>query len=198
MTSSLHFLAQVMCNTGKLQEIPTLELPSTVEELSLSKNNFPLIKMDAFCGVPGLRSLRKLNLDHNNISQIMQFAFRGCSKLQELSIRETTLPYVSKYAFAGLQNVNIIMLDCNKISYIEGHAFTGTSNVRLIILSFNPLHTVRSNAFSNMRNVDQLILPSGIRKIEPDAFNDLQVMRRCMSCQMRRFLTSFHSRKSDT
>lgn len=164
-------ILQVLCNTGGLEEIPTLQLPLTVEDLSLTKNDFPVIKSDAFAGLKGLR---KLSLDGNNISLIKPFAFRGLNKVRELSIQHTPLGFIGQFSFAALQNVTLLVLANNKIKYIEGYSFAGTSNIKLILLSNNPLHSIQSNAFSGLTNVDHLILPSGIRVIEPDSFNGLQ------------------------
>ncbi|XP_073994896.1 uncharacterized protein isoform X2 [Rhodnius prolixus] len=162
--------AQVLCNTGGLTEIPVTALPSTVEHLSLTKNNFPIIRSDAF---NGLRALRKLSLDGNNITVIKPFAFRGLPRLRELSIQHTPLATVAQFAFAGLQNITAILLGHNKIHKVEGYAFAGTSNVRLLLLNSNPLHKIETSAFSGLTNVEHLILPSGIRTIEPDAFSGL-------------------------
>ncbi|XP_053989413.1 leucine-rich repeat-containing protein 4 [Hylaeus volcanicus] len=162
---------QVLCNTGGLEDIPTQHLPQTVEELSLTKNSFPIIKSDAFFG---LKSLRKLTMDGNNISTIRPFAFRGLSKLRELSIQHTPLPFIEQFSFAALQNVSVLLLANNKIRYIEGYSFAGTSNIRVILLTNNPLLRIQSHAFSGLTNVVRLIFPSGIRTIEPDAFDGLQ------------------------
>lgn len=113
-------------------------------------------------------------MDGNNISTIRPFAFRGLSKLRELSIQHTPLPFIEKFSFAALQNVSLLLLANNKIRYIEGYSFAGTSNVRLILLSNNPLLRIQSHAFSGLTNVVRLIFPSGIRTIEPDAFDGLQ------------------------
>ncbi|XP_012287274.1 insulin-like growth factor-binding protein complex acid labile subunit [Orussus abietinus] len=162
---------QVLCNTGGLQDIPTRQLPTTVEELSLTKNNFSVIRMEAF---NGLKALRKLNLDGNTISLIKPFAFRGLNKLTELSIQHTSLPFIGQFSFAALQNVTVLLLANNKIGYIEENSFAGTSNIKLILLSNNPLITIRGNAFSGLSNVEHLILPSGIRIVEADSFHGLQ------------------------
>ncbi|XP_061502150.1 leucine-rich repeat-containing protein 4B [Anopheles gambiae] len=164
---------QVMCNTGALREIPLKAIPVTVEQLSLTKNYFPIIKSDAF---GGLRALRKLSLDGNNITTIKPFAFRGLPRLRDLSIQHTPLATVASFAFAGLQNVSQIQLSHNKILRIEGYAFAGAVNVRQIHLADNPTVTIETNAFSSLSNVDRLILPSGIRVIEPDAFYGLETV----------------------
>ncbi|KAH8270993.1 hypothetical protein KR044_008907, partial [Drosophila immigrans] len=158
---------QVLCNTGGLEQIPLRQLPATVENLALTKNNFPIIKPDSFAG---LRALKKLSLDGNNITRIKQFAFRGLPRLRELSIQHTPLQTVAQFAFAGLQNLSTILLSHNQIQRIEGNAFAGTSNIKLILLSNNPLIRIESSAFSSLTNVGHLILPSGIRSIEQDAF----------------------------
>ncbi|CAK9826779.1 Protein tramtrack, beta isoform [Anthophora retusa] len=162
---------QALCNTGGLKDIPTQQLPQTVEELSLTKNNFPIIKGDAFAG---LKVLKKLTMDGNNISTIRPFAFRGLSKLRELSIQHTPLPFIEKFSFAALQNVSVLLLANNKIRYIEAYSFAGTSNIRVILLTNNPLLRIHSHAFSGLTNVVRLIFPSGIRTIKPDAFDGLQ------------------------
>ncbi|XP_015596938.1 leucine-rich repeat-containing protein 15 isoform X2 [Cephus cinctus] len=162
---------QVLCNTGGLHEIPNGSLPLTVEDLSLTKNNFPIIRREAFTAH---RYLRKLTLDGNNISLIKPFAFRGLPHLRKLSIQHTPLSYVGQYSFAALQNITMLVLAHNKIRYIEGYSFAGTDNVKFIFLSNNPLVTIQSYAFSGLKNVERLILPSGIKEIESDAFNNLQ------------------------
>lgn len=158
---------QVLCNTGGLQEIPAKLLPHTVENLALTKNHFPIIKSDAF---GGLRSLKKLSLDGNNITIIKPFAFRGLPKLKEISIQHTPLATVAQFSFAGLQNISTILLSHNKILRVETNAFAGTSNVKLILLTNNPMLKIETSAFSGLTHIDHLILPSGIRTIEADAF----------------------------
>lgn len=133
----------------------------------MTKNNFPVIKSDAFAG---LRALKKLSLDGNNITTIKPFAFRGLPKLREISIQHTPLATVAQFAFAGLQNITTILLSHNKILRVETNAFAGTSNVKLILLSNNPMLKIETSAFSGLTHVEHLILPSGIRAIEPDAF----------------------------
>lgn len=150
-----------------MQEIPSRRLPQSVENLALTKNHFPVIKSDAFAG---LRSLKKLSLDGNNITTIKPFAFRGLPKLREISIQHTPLSTISPFAFAGLQNITTILLSHNKILRVEMNAFAGTSNVKLILLSNNPMMTIETSAFSGLTHVEHLILPSGIRTIESDAF----------------------------
>ncbi|CAD6231453.1 GSCOCG00001416001-RA-CDS [Cotesia congregata] len=160
---------QVLCNTGGLKEIPTY-LNQGIEDLSLSKNDFSTIESDAF---KGLRHLRKLSLDSNNITVIKPFAFRGLTTLTDLSIQYTPLSYIGQYSFATLHNVTLILLAHNRIKYIEEFSFAGTSNIKLILLTNNPIVTIHSKAFSGLNNVERLIFPSGIRTIEPDAFNGL-------------------------
>ncbi|CAO1422378.1 unnamed protein product [Diamesa hyperborea] len=164
---------QVLCNTGGLNEIPVKQFPQTVEHLSLTKNNFPIIKSDAF---GGLRALKKLTLDGNNITTIKPFAFRGLPRLKELSIQYTPLTTVAPFAFAGLQNISTIILGHNKILRVEGYAFAGTANVKMILLVNNPMIKLEQFAFSSLTNVERLILPSGIRQIEPDAFSGLDTV----------------------
>lgn len=172
-SSPSSFSPQVLCNTGGLQEIPSKLLPAGIENLALTKNHFPVIKTDAFSG---LRTLRKLSLDGNNITTIKPFAFRGLPKLRELSIQYTPLATVGPFAFAGLQNITTILLSHNKIVHVEEFAFAGTSNVRLILLTNNPMLRLDSGAFSGLSNVEHLILPSGIRQVEPDAFSGLDTV----------------------
>lgn len=163
----------MLCNSGGLTEIPVKLLPSSVEHLSLTRNNFPVIRSDAFAG---LRALKKLSLDGNNISIIKPFAFRGLPRLKEISIQQTPLATVAQFAFAGLQNITAIYLSHNKIKKVEGYAFAGTSNLKFLVLSNNPIIKIESNAFSGLTNVERLTFPSGVRTLEPDAFNGLDTV----------------------
>jgi leucine-rich repeat and immunoglobulin-like domain-containing nogo receptor-interacting protein len=92
---------------------------------------------------------------------------------KELSIQYTPLKTVAPFAFAGLQNISTIILGHNKILRVEGYAFAGTANVKMILLINNPMVKLEPFAFSSLSNVERLILPSGLREIEPDAFNGL-------------------------
>ncbi len=83
---------------------------------------------------------------------------------------------MAPFAFAGLQNISTILLGHNKILKVEGYAFAGTANVRLILLINNPMVRLDSFAFSSLNNVDRLILPSGIRQIDADAFSGLDTV----------------------
>lgn len=139
----------------------------------MTKNNFPIVKSDAF---GGLRALRKLTLDGNNITIIRPFAFRGLPRLRELTIHNTAIDRVASFAFAGLQNLSLLALTSNKILKIEGYAFAGTASVRLITLKNNPLARIETNAFSSLTNVERIVLPSGIRVIQPDAFQSLDIV----------------------
>lgn len=163
----------MLCNTGGLHEIPAKKLPNTTENLSLTKNHFNVIKSDAFAG---LRALKKLSLDGNNITMIKPFAFRGLQRLRELSIQHTPLAAVASFAFAGLQNISTILLSHNKILTIESFAFAGTSFVRVLLLTNNPMIRIETSAFTGLTNVEHVILPSGIRTIEPDSFSGLDTV----------------------
>ncbi|XP_014223715.1 chondroadherin-like [Trichogramma pretiosum] len=161
---------QILCNTGGLKGIPS-KLPDNLEELSLSKNNYPVVRSDAFSH---LRSLKRLNLDANNIQEIQRFAFRGLNKLLVLQIQQNPLSYIGEFAFAALQNVSTLILAHNKIGYIKGRAFAGSTQIQNIMLNNNPLKVIHSNAFSGLTYVQNLILPITITSIEPDAFNGLE------------------------
>lgn len=163
----------MLCNSGGLSEIPVKLLPATVEHLSLTRNNFPLIRSDAFAG---LKALKKLSLDGNNISIIKPFAFRGLPRLREISIQQTPLTSVAQFSFAGLQNITSIYLSHNRIKKVECYAFAGTTNLKLLVLTNNPLIKLEANAFSGLSTVERISLPSGIRIIEADAFNGLDTI----------------------
>lgn len=83
---------------------------------------------------------------------------------------------MAQFAFAGLQNITAIYLSHNKIKRVEGYAFAGTTNLKLLVLANNPIVKIESNAFSGLTNVEKLTFPSGVRTLEPDAFNGLDTV----------------------
>ncbi|KAG9431651.1 reticulon-4 receptor-like 2 isoform X3 [Apis mellifera carnica] len=129
---------QVLCNTGGLKDIPTQQLPQTIEELSLTKNNFPIIKGDAFAGLKLLRKLTMdgiriiepdafdglqhvglLKLTYMDLSSLQSYTFRGLSYVHSLNIQESDLGIVEKDAFTGLAHVDRLNILNNKIDLIE-------------------------------------------------------------------------------
>ncbi len=159
-----------MCNNGESDQMPVRQFSPLLESLTLSKYNLPMVNSESFLQ---FRNLRKLHLEANNVSRIGHFAFKGLGKLRELSVQYNPLRKLEKFSFSGLQNVSAILLRHNRIESIEESSFAGSSNIRIILLDHNPIHVIRARAFANLRHVEHLILPSGIKVIEPDAFNGL-------------------------
>ncbi|CAK9818059.1 Leucine-rich repeat LGI family member 2 [Anthophora quadrimaculata] len=146
---------QALCNTGGLKDIPTLQLPQTVEELSLTKNNFPIIKGDAFAG---LKVLKKLTMDahastlhrevlkHTLLLNHKARCFRwptACWFVEaDLHGPESDLGIIERAAFAGLSHVDRLNILNNKIDLIEKLFLRYENNIEM--LRFHGNHVLQA------------------------------------------------------
>ncbi|XP_015430420.1 PREDICTED: immunoglobulin superfamily member 10 [Dufourea novaeangliae] len=138
---------QVLCNTGGLKDIPTQQLPPTVEELSLTKNSFPIIKGDAFTG---LKVLRKLTMDE-------KFSFAALQNVSVLLLANNRIRYIEGSSFAGTSNIRVILLSNNPLLRIHSRAFSGLTNVDRLIFP-SGIRTIELDTFDGLQHVGLLKL----------------------------------------
>lgn len=163
---------QVLCNTGNLKEIPR-NFPPETQEITITHQDIREIPPNIFAN---LKHLKKLMLDSNNITTIRPFAFKGLKDVTHISVQDNPIQRLEGFAFAGVRNVSNLLLGHNQISLIEGYAFAGTELIQMLLLNNNPIKTVASSAFSGLKHVKFLFLPAGVRNLEADAFNGLEMV----------------------
>lgn len=160
----------MICNQGGLDAIPD-DLPATTKYLSLGENGIREVAIDAF---QGLRHLKSVRLDNNSITAVARFAFRGLNDVDEISLQKNPLDHLGSYSFAELRHVARLYLGYNRIATIDANAFYDSNNIRELSLVGNPLTVIRSNAFANLVGVQFFYFPTGIRRIESNAFKGLK------------------------
>ena len=102
-----------------------------------------------------------------NLMQIGQNAFCGCSALKEINIPHdvSSIPY---QAFAGCTALETVVLP-DDITLLDACAFESCRELKSIVLPDN-LQTIRFNAFQNCTALTDIKLPSGLKTIESAAF----------------------------
>ncbi|KAF2347280.1 Leucine rich repeat 5 [Trinorchestia longiramus] len=153
--------SQVLCDGAGLDSLPHT-IPTSVEELSLCRNQLYLLTSDMFASWPKLRTI---SLDGNQIQQLQPFIFRGLSNLNKISIQRNPLTELTAFSFSKLENVSQINLSNNQIHTINANAFSGSCNIGMLLLQNNPLKILKARAFSGLNTVQFLYLPSWIKAL---------------------------------
>ncbi|XP_066285950.1 leucine-rich repeat-containing protein 15-like isoform X1 [Branchiostoma lanceolatum] len=154
-------------------------LLKSLKKLDLSHNELVSVHPDAFRvhGAP----LEVLDLSNNNLSSLLPFTFDKLYKLEQLYLQGNNLPIIASNAFTGLRSLQTLDLQHNQISVIERDSFQLLPT--LVDLSFqnNQLAYLHDRTFEGLTSLQTLDLSKNrIHNWEDDAFfglNDLRDLR---------------------
>jgi len=104
----------------------------------------------------------------DEVTEIGEKAFRGCSSLENIEIPEgvTSIGYS---AFNGCSNLTSIEIP-NGVTSIENTTFLGCKNLESIVIPAG-LTSIKSMAFSGCKNLESIAIPEGVISIENTAFS---------------------------
>lgn len=119
-----------------------------------------------------MESLRKLEIQENRISDLMESDFRGLTNLDMLILAHNQLKYVPARVFAHMKMLNSLELDGNHITHVDKEAFYGLEeNLQYLRLGDNNLHDVPSDSLRRLYRLRHLDLrANNISYILDDAF----------------------------
>uniref|UniRef100_K7FHR1 LRRCT domain-containing protein n=1 Tax=Pelodiscus sinensis TaxID=13735 RepID=K7FHR1_PELSI len=142
--------------------------------LRLSSNRITDIKGKAF---NGLRDLRMLQLDQNQISSssIRDHTFNGLQKLQVLALSNNALSTVYGRWFKNMKGLVRLQLDGNQITDLTDSSF-GTAcldSLRSLDLSNNFISYIEKNAFQHLPQLKEMDLSRNRLALIPDTFSPL-------------------------
>ena len=139
--------------------------------LRMSDNNFKSIESGTF---QNFKSLLKLNLTRNKITELRTGSFLGLERLEYLFLNQNNISDISETAFAELVRIQKIDLSKNKISELHQNTFGGLSSLRYLDLSENLLKTIPNNLFQDLGSLKNLDLKmSEIKVLSEDSFAGL-------------------------
>lgn len=126
-----------------------------LQKFSLNESQLSKITSQQFhC----LRNLRTLDLSHNQISAIEDFAFEGFDQLHVSYLKDKSFLFLTdKQSFNGLHRLEHLNLSANKMSSITFATFEGLSSLKVLNLHGNKITRI---------TVNHLIAPSGLTSLE--------------------------------
>ncbi|XP_054718210.1 connectin-like [Uloborus diversus] len=142
---------------AKLDYIPiqTLEDLRTLETFTLKEGNLGNLKSYS---ISGLKILRNLELDNNEITSLQNHAISNLPKLKKLTLSENLLQELLANTLTGLDELQELYLDRNNISRIESCAFCELQNLRELELWGNQITDLTEYTFRGLRYLKRLDL----------------------------------------
>ena len=104
------------------------------------------------------KSLKRLDLQHNQISTLSKEVFNGLSKLETLYLGGNDLTELPKEVFNGLSNLTALQLEGNKLTKLPEGVFSGLSKLTTLIMERNKLTELPQEVFSGLSNLRLLDL----------------------------------------
>lgn len=169
-------------NIKYIEKMAFAPLSNTLIELCLEGNKLSETpRMSALTdSFAHLKSLVRLNLARNNLSQIhelnklvklseLNFAHNQIRRLRgallppsivDLNLASNRIESLSNDSFTNLANLKYLNLDDNQISFIESGAFRSASRLVVLNLARNSLRNIPSRALLNLGFLERIDLSS--------------------------------------
>ncbi|XP_065584222.1 lutropin-choriogonadotropic hormone receptor-like isoform X2 [Artemia franciscana] len=130
-------------------------------------------------------NITRLSLDHNNITEIENDAFRGLEKLEVLSINRNHLEYIQEEAFSSLVSLSVLYLQGNRI-YSIPIAIKKLKSLQELYLYHNQISRIPSGIFQSTRQLNFVELGHNpLRRIDPNAFANLPYLKKLALSEVR-------------
>lgn len=104
----------------------------------------------------GLKSIERIDLSLNTISEIQNGTFDNLSTLRVLELGFNQIKIINSI-FNGVENLKALFLAQNQIESIEDE-FTRLTQLKLLDLSYNGITILDSNVFSKLERLESLEL----------------------------------------
>ena len=140
----------VDCSYRELACIPPLPEDVALEFVDLSHNQLSIIPDYAF---NQLRMLQSLDLFFNSLLSVQERAFIGLDDLLNLDLSDNSISSLTNNGFSGLPKLQSLDLSSNSISFITDDAFNGLNETKLLNLKGNKLRNITGSFFEDLSSL---------------------------------------------
>ncbi|XP_076316918.1 protein slit-like isoform X4 [Tachypleus tridentatus] len=137
------------CSNRGLQFVPRY-LPPEVKRIDLDHNNISTVRAEDF---RGLHRLKILQLQNNGITVIERGAFRDAVSLERLDLSNNKLAAIGAKTLRGAPRLLNLQFDNNEIACIDEAALRGLHHLEILTLNKNNITTLGKNLFENMKKL---------------------------------------------
>uniref|UniRef100_A0A6I8PDQ9 Leucine-rich repeat-containing G-protein coupled receptor 4 n=1 Tax=Ornithorhynchus anatinus TaxID=9258 RepID=A0A6I8PDQ9_ORNAN len=123
--------------------------------LTLQNNQLKTVPSEA---IRDLGSLQSLRLDANHITSVPEDSFEGLAQLRHLWLDDNSLVEVPVRPLSNLPTLQALTLALNKITSIPDFAFTNLSSLVVLHLHNNKIKTLGRQCFDGLDNLETLDL----------------------------------------
>ncbi|ESO08188.1 hypothetical protein HELRODRAFT_190929 [Helobdella robusta] len=155
-------LLEVVCSNASLATIPNFLGP--LRSLIINNDTFKILPVfDRYY------ELNRLELMHDNINLISDYAFHNLTQLNYLDLSYNDIVNLNEFSFSGLKNLEVLNLQMNRIFIILHNVFTFELLPSLQILHLDgcKIFQVEAGSFNGMGNLAVLNL-TGNKIDEPE------------------------------
>ncbi|XP_052772750.1 protein slit-like isoform X2 [Mya arenaria] len=142
------------CSFKHIRSIPT-PIPPSIKKLDLQGNEISIIKTNDF---KGLRHLRSLNLMKNQIQTIERGAFDDLSAMKRLRLDRNQLKHIPDLLFANMPDLQRLDLSFNRIKSVGKRTLTGSRVLKNLQLDHNEISCISGSTLSELTNMVYLTL----------------------------------------
>ncbi|XP_018335959.1 insulin-like growth factor-binding protein complex acid labile subunit [Agrilus planipennis] len=115
----------------------------------------------------GMKYLKELHLEGNNISKIENETLRGFVQLEILSLSKNRLTEIHQDAFKDLSSLTYLSLDKNNLETICNSTFSNLRKLTTLLLDDNKIRTLSVSLFKDLDSLDTLSLSNNLLKHLP-------------------------------
>ena len=135
-----------------------LAFPSFITNFDLSFMNLSSLASNSFDMFKGHKGLKKIDLNHNQISDLNPALFTGLDDLTDLYIADNLLETIKSGVFHDLKALMLLDLAQNNIHSLENGAFTALPSLFSLDLTSNNLSRLEAPIFDSITSVKLLKL----------------------------------------
>lgn len=123
-------------------------------ELDLS--NLHIADFDGIEELPNIKSVRSLNLSHNNISLLHPENFKSLSHLEHLDLSFNKISMLRPNTFKYLTHTKTLDLSHNNMIHLDRDSFLAMGNLKRLSLGCNRIEWLGLDAFNGLSKLEQL------------------------------------------